>query len=199
MSTHPTPETDAAYYRRVLHDLIDRGVDLARRVHEQAIAAAPAAANRPDSDPTVAFDRIARTIRRTIALARHIAEHPAQGAVQSSKPAERTTARARVIRGVEDAIHRRRNDTDAQALHAEFAERLDDPEFEHDLDGRSIDDVIEEICRDLGVAAQGRAHSWKRRSPKDVAALRARAAQPPSAHIPGFHLIQGGRPKTKPS
>ncbi len=193
MST--TAEADAAYYLRVLHDLIDRGADLARRVHEAAMAATPTADNRPDSDPTVAFDRIARTVRRTIALARHIAEHPAH----AEKPAARTAARARVIRGVEDAIHRRRNDTDAQSLHAEFAERLDDPEFEHDLDGRSIDDVIEEICRDLGVAAQGRAYSWKRRTPKDIAALRARAAQPPGAHAAGLHLIQGGRPKAKPS
>ena len=186
----PTPAEDAAYYRQILHALIDQGAALARQIHERAAAAAPTPENRPEADPTVAFDRIARAVRRTIALARHIASDPA---LQAPTPAHRATARAQLIRGVEDAIHRQRRETDAQSLYAEFAERLEDPELDLDLQGRAIDDLIEEICRDLGVAVQGRSYVYKRRTPSDIAALRARAAAAP------LHLIQGGKPPAKPS
>ena len=190
----PTPADDAAYYRAVLHDLIDRGADLARRVHERATAATPTPENRPDADPTIAFDRIARAVRRTIALARHVAAAPDEGAPDPPRgPARRAAARARLIRGVEDAIHRKRRETDAEALHAEFAERLDDPELDLDLAGRPVDDVIEEICRDLGIAVQARSYIWKRRTPQDIAALRARAAAPPAPPGPALHLIPGGK------
>ncbi len=186
----PTPEQDAAYYRQVLHDLIDQGAALARQIHDRA-AAAPTPERQPEADPAIAFDRIARAVRRTIALARHIAANPAP---RPQNPAARTAARARLIRGVEDAIHRQRRETDAEPLYAELAERLQDPELELDLQGRPIDDLIEELCRDLGVAAQGRSYVYKRRTPTDVAALRARAAAPPA-----FHLIQGGKPPQPPA
>ncbi len=39
-----SPEDDDAYYRAILHDLIDRGADLARQLHERA-------AKEPESDP----------------------------------------------------------------------------------------------------------------------------------------------------
>ena len=183
-----TETPDDIYYRQILHDLIDRGADLARRLHESATAAAPTPENHPDADPTIAFDRIARAIRRTIALARHIAQPPAA----AKKPGpSRETARAQLIRGVEDAIHRKSHETDAEALYTEFAERLDRPELEFELDNRPIDEIIQEICRDLGVAQQARSYIWKRRTPEDVAALQAKANAPP------LHLIQGGRQDPK--
>ena len=190
----PTPQNDDAHYRSVLNTLINQGADLARRIHEHATAATPTLENRPDADPTVAFDRIARAVRRTIALARHIAADPAL-----QRPAQplRDTARAQLIRGVEDAIHRTRRPEnhghDTDPLYAEFAERLEDPELEFDLKGRSVDDVIEEICRDLGVAVQGRSYTWKRRTPTDIASLRERAAATPG-QAGTLQLFQGGKP-----
>ncbi len=169
-------EDDDAYYRAILHDLIDRGADLARQLHERA-------AKQPESDLTIPFDRIARTIRRTIALARHIATNPPK----TARPAiERTQAREKIIRGVEDAIAAKRGpptdtdtDTDTGILYNELHERLDDADFERDLHTRPIDDIIEELARDLGVAYQSRSYIWKRRTPADIATLRARAAIPP--------------------
>lgn len=64
---------DARYYRAILHELIDMAADIARQVHRQVIAQpqAPATgAPAPLPDPTIPFDRIARAIRRTVALAR---------------------------------------------------------------------------------------------------------------------------------
>jgi len=175
MNPTPTPpqsqpasqEDDDAYYRAILHDLIDRGADLARQLHERA-------AKQPESDLSIPFDRIARTIRRTIALARHIATNPPK---TRATTVERTQAREKIIRGVEDAIEARRaRATDTQILYNELHERLDDADFERDLRTRPIDDIIEELARDLGVAYQSRAYIWKRRTPADIATLRSRAA-----------------------
>ena len=206
MPANPSPTTpteDDAYYRAILNDLIDRGADLARLVHERAIAAA----EDSGADPTIAFDRISRAVRRTIALARHIAAGPASAGTSA---AHRAAARARLIRGVEDAIHRKagphtstgkdflsRPDpggepgSEAHALHAEFAERLEDPALEFDLEGRPVEEIIQEICQDLGIAMQGRSYIHKRRTPSDIAALRALAAGPP---LPALHLVHGGKP-----
>ena len=185
-----TPADDDAYYRAVLNGLVDQGARLARNIHDRATAATPTPENRPEADPTVAFDRAARAVRRCIALARHIAAGPA---LQRPAQPTRAHARAQLIRGVEDAIHRKRRETDAEILYAELAERLEDPELELDLQGRAVDDVIEEICRDLGVAVQGRSYIWKRRTPQDIATLRERAARSPG-QAAAFHLIQGGKP-----
>ena len=177
-----TPEEDDAYYRAVLLDLIDRGADLARRIHENATLAEATPENSLNIgsivDPTAAFDRITRAVRRTIALARNIAKGPAARQ-------ERTGARQKLIRGVEDAIHRKRRESDAESLHAELRERLEDPELEFDLHGRPTQEIIEEICRDLGIAVQpGGTDMWKRRTPQDISALRARAAQPHAPRPP---------------
>jgi hypothetical protein len=200
MSSHPTkpqtPEQDDAYYRAILQELIEGAAQLARQILQNATppvgwaqpiktqenpAPAPEAGPpAPETDPTVAYDRIARTIRRTIALARHIADNPA-GQPREPK-VNRAAARQKLIRGVEDAIdlkQRHQPKIDAEALYAELNERLLDPELEFDLQGRNVDDIIEEIARDLGIAQQGKAFVWKRRKPKDIAELRTRAAAPP--------------------
>ena len=67
---------------------------------------------------------------------------------------------------------------DTEPLYAELRERLEDPALELDLAHRSVDDLIEEISRDLGVAVQGRSWVWRRRTPEDIATLRHRAAAP---------------------
>jgi len=198
MNLTPTQaDQDTAYYRDILHTLIDQGAALAARIHATAMAA-----TTPDSavaDATIAFDRVARAVRRTIALARHIVVIPAAQPNSATRATNRTMARAQLIRGVEDAIHRKRCDTDVETLYAEFAERLEDPALEFDLAGCAIDDVIKEICRDLGVAQQGRSFVWKRRTPTDIASLRERAAAttataPSPDLVATLQLLQGGKP-----
>ena len=191
--SHPEPadlatqrDEDAQYYRQVLHELIEIGTDLARTLHRQATpapkaepSAEPAAA--PTPDPTIAFDRIARTLRRTIALARKLSDpappRPAQLRAEHTSE-RRLAARKQIIRAVEDTIQRRSNGAEAEALHAEFYERLDDPDLDDDLDQRPVAEIIKDICRDFGIEHFPGTHPWKRRTPQDVRDLYARAAQP---------------------
>ena len=68
--TEPTAQADDAHHlRSVLLELIDMGRDLARLVHQQAMATQnQAEPNRPAADFTIPFERIARSIRRAILL-----------------------------------------------------------------------------------------------------------------------------------
>jgi hypothetical protein len=148
-------------YRSLLHDVMDMAADIARAIHREATA--PHA--KPGPDIANAFDRVARIIRRCIALAQRL-----------DAPVRPEATRRAVIRAAEDAIHRHADPDEAGELHAELYERLDRPEFAEDLD-RPLEDVITEIIRDLGLAAiPGMNDPWKRRTPADIATLHARAA-----------------------
>ncbi len=116
----PDPDPHAAetqLYRQALHELIDIGADLARRLHAQATAQAaqqakakpmrlvteapPAPAPSPDAliNLAAAFDLNASAVRRCIMLAQSLDEPPKP----ASDPApDRTAARKRVLRAVED-------------------------------------------------------------------------------------------------
>ena len=179
------PQDDAAFYRGVLHELIDIGADLARMVHAQAQASAQAGANvrsgtetvQPAADlvpATIAFDRIARTIRRTIALARRLDEPVPAGAEAGRR---RSAARRQIIRAVEDTIQREAHGERGERLEAELSERLDGPDIDDDIGHRPVADIIADICADLGLGALPGLQAWKRRTPADIAALCARAAQ----------------------
>lgn len=208
---HQARADDAAYYKRVLHDLIDMGNDLARIVHDQAkrqagekAEAATAvlppipAANDRYPDLTVAFDRIARSVRRTILLAQKL-EEPAPN---HSPNRFRIAARKRILRTVEDTIKREAKTEDRPALRAELLDRLDAPDLEDDIDTIPIEDIITDICRDLHLTFKTEA--WSRRTPNDVEALRQTAASipptwttPPHPQQPGPQATKPTRPKTR--
>lgn len=156
LAPQPEPTEDDAYYRAMLHDLIADASYLAK--------SAAADEDLPLADRIDMHDRAARTIRRCIVLARHIAEHPARSA-----QSRRTAARKQVIRAIDDEIHAnaQRRATpeaaaDASALRAELCERLDAPEFDADLLDRPIPELITEMRRDLGLA--GSPATWPRRT-----------------------------------
>ena len=207
LTPHDTPGPQAADthapdphgYRDTLHTLIGFGTNVARLLHDQAVqqAAAPAPANNPAQPPpnrqpapppnpliaiAAAFDGASRNVRRCIALARSL-DRPAPNPSPT-----RTAARKRILRAVEDAIHRATDgpSTDSRAdadvlraeRQAELLDRLDSPDLDEDLTHRPIPDIIADLCRDLGLAAQP-GQPWPRRTPADIALLRARAASHP--------------------
>ncbi len=156
-------DEDAQYYRQVLHKFIAMGTDLAEAVHRQALAEPAAAAQsapqtQPEDEPAapspspsqaITFDCLARTVRRTIALARKLSE-PAREAPSPKLhlkecPNERRTDRA-----------------ETAALHAEpWAEPCERPEgadcdadedLDDDLDEQSLADLIASLRHDTGLA-----------------------------------------------
>ncbi len=195
------------HYRDVIDDLIDLGAGLARLLADQAhavaaadrVTEAPSAATPPNTTPqeatptnltatpaqppaqiaaiAAAFDRVARGVRRSILLARHIAATPVPTAADPA--GRRTVARGQIIRNVEDAIARTARGKDAGTLHAELLDRLDAPDLELALAHRPIADIVADICRDLGLDNCLGARPWKRRTPTDVERLVARAAAGP--------------------
>ena len=168
--TRPDPAEDPTpYYREILHDLIELGTEIARHTHRQALAAEGAEAG----DHTLAFDRVARTIRRTILLAQRIEDE--------APVRKQSAARRRIIRAVEDAIERTPKSTDKPILHNELQERLEAPEFADDITATPIAEIIADLCRDLGIAALPGTKPWMRRTPADIQLLHRRAT-PPQPH-----------------
>ncbi len=78
-------DADTAYYRAVLHELIEIGATLARTLPQQATQPpAPEAAPTPatTADLAAAYERLTRALRRTIALARALDQPAPHGAIR---------------------------------------------------------------------------------------------------------------------
>ena len=72
----------------------------------------------------------------------------------------------------------------AGALRAELSERMDDPDFDDDVANRPVGEIITDIVRDFGIAAQCGKGVWKRRTPSAIRVLNDRAAQPGRTRTP---------------
>jgi hypothetical protein len=158
---------DAQRHRQMLHELADMGMDIARALHRQATAepAAPeaqpttsAAAPAPNPAPeraitaSAAFDRIARTVRRTIALAHKLSEPDRAPGPSEHSGERRLAARQRAIAAKPYAQM-----TDAELLELDCPDDLDldDPDLDGDDEDLPPADTIAAIRRDLGLGLAG--------------------------------------------
>jgi hypothetical protein len=189
-SLHEQLGEDTLYCRRILRNLMDIGDELAAMVAEQARAQKDNPAEAQKS--VAAYNSVAQSVRRTVLL------HEKLGKPRKTR-ANRTAARKKIIRDVEDVIQDKAPDDEQETLHAELMERLDSPDIEDEITNRSIADVVTDICRDLGIAGLYDSHPWKRRMPHDIAILNARAArlygEAPSAELAALL----GAPPTPPA
>ena len=161
-------------HRRVLNEMIDVGAELTRLLLRQAAAQVEAAepVGLPLVDVAVAYERISRAVRRSVMLVQRLGEAPAADAQAGA----RVAARRRIIRDVEDRIQREVDGAEADGLRAELAERLDGPELEDEIGERPVDEIIADICRDLGLGRlMPGVQAYARRRPEDLAALGALA------------------------
>ena len=119
--------------------------------------------------------------------------------MHADAPASRTAVRSRVLRAVQDAIEQRaEDDGHAEHLVREAIERLDRPELVEQLQHRPAAELIEEIVRDLGVAASlPGVPPGMRRTPRDVAALAAWAAAPPGTPASELPLLRPPQPSAR--
>ena len=185
--TGPSPE-DTAFFRATLNELIAMGTDIARRLHrdltDQPTPDAPAPEN-PEAR-ALAFERVARAVRRTILLAQRLETAAPQRAAPapSRDPAQhRIQARTHLIRKVEAAIGAQAQDAvHAETLNAEFRDRLDAPDLEDDIYARPVQDIIDDILQDLGVHLYSDLALWPRRTAQDLRRIADLARSPP--HTP---------------
>ena len=164
----PSPAADAAERRTrhltVCQELIALGMTLARAAAEHALqdmAAPPPTQTIPTSaaacvadaearlrhhapDYGLTFARIARTVRQTVALEAHIAE----GRARAAAPADPRRVRLAAALHAATATH-----PDRAELRRDAAERLDWA-LDADPDAATpIDDMLQAISQDLGIAA----------------------------------------------
>jgi len=208
----PAEDPETEFHAAVLNELIGLGMDIAHRVHATIVEATtpspspgaspgaspgptPSTAAQPEPGPALhrpdpaalaalaaAFDGVARTMRRTVLLARHLRQRPAAAPGQARA---RELVRRDALRTLGDDLHRSRHpQPERDALQREFLERLDSPDTEADLLDQPTDHVISVIRRDLGLDPLAGSY-FLRRPPAEVAALHQLAARPPRRRAPG--------------
>jgi hypothetical protein len=176
---------------RLLRELADIGMEMARAVRAQAVtqaaerdvnAAAPVAAARfAGADLGLVFSRIARAVRQTLALEARLAEEGLKAraehaARRAGEARARAAQRKREVRNcVSDAIQVDAPPGDVEALLDELDERLGDPDYAGDFADRPIGELIASICRDLGITPD-----WGLWEDEDWA-IEAAAARPPGS------------------
>jgi hypothetical protein len=148
------PSEDRAERRfRALQELTEIGMDLAREVRRQVL---DPAAEAPGADLGLAFSRIARAVRQTVALEAKLdqdrqksqAEAASRLAVETRLRGIRRKTKVRDI--VERVIETEARESDAERLLDDLDERLEDAD-DTDFADRSVGELVAGICRDLGV------------------------------------------------
>ena len=171
------PDADARsrWQLRLLDELAEMGMDLARAVHRRGTALGEGGEDGvpPPADAGLAFSRVSRTVRLTLALGT---------CVQAAMDARRAEAAQPATAGPSEAVERlkqllarkfggsgdaryedvfadededegdEREAGEREAGLREFRERLVEVERDPDVSGRPVGEVIGRICRDLGVA-----------------------------------------------
>jgi hypothetical protein len=160
--THPSaepisadPSSDRAERRlRILQELAEIGMDLARAVRTRALAAKDPAAT---VDLGLSFSRIARAVRQTVALEARL-EQDRQAAAAERAERQARDAREQAykhkarIRGlVERAIDAEASGEAAEDLLGDLDERLEDADDLAGFAGRPVAEIVQHICRELDV------------------------------------------------
>jgi hypothetical protein len=150
----------------ILTELTDLCMGLARVTQAKAVAQAvapeePAKAGK--ADPVLAFTRVARAVRQTIALEAQLAEdHRTRGEKTETARKQRAAAardehRANQLDKVERVVEATldakagKDWRERERLEDEFRERLKDFDDYAHCGKRPIGEIIARICRDLGV------------------------------------------------
>jgi hypothetical protein len=141
---------------RILQELAEIGMELARAV--QAKALAPGVEAAVSLDLVLSFTRIARAVRQTIALEARL-ERDGRTAVSEGAQCRAREDRERrhdhktkVGRLVERAIDADASGEEADNLYADLHERLEDADDLAGFADRPVSEIVAHICRELGVA-----------------------------------------------
>ena len=119
------------------------------------VANAAMAASVPRTELlALAHDRLARSVRRSVALLRRIeAGWPRAGSARDRADDRAAMVRRQVARGVGEAIRHQADGETAERLFDELAERLDELDVA-ETGAMPVAEVIAKICRELGLVTQ---------------------------------------------
>lgn len=138
---------DDAFYAATLREMVAMGLEIGRIIHQQVIAQSlDSPHSQIDDQSSVSYDRVFRAVRRGIMLAKRL---------KDPEPVRKqAAARRQIARDVGNAIQSQaKSPKDAENLYAGLRDRLDTPDFEEDLENRPIQDIIDDIRKDLGLSA----------------------------------------------
>jgi hypothetical protein len=135
-------------------ELGELGMRLARAVTEQAVETAA----EPDRDLGLVFSRIARAVRQTIALEAKLADDRRKAEAETAEWRATETRRRAADRKtkvrllVERVLNAEAEESDAENLFYDLGERLETDYDDADFADRPIGELVQRICKDLGVA-----------------------------------------------
>jgi hypothetical protein len=154
---------------RMLQELAEIGMDLARAVRTQTLAPTPEAGAKPGlGNPDLVFARLARAVAQTLALqakleadCRKLMETSAAERAAERAEAERRAVNAqnkhrawqkeRVERVVEQTVRTKVQETRIPDYLRTMRMRFNDFDDYADSGKRSVGEIIARICRDLGL------------------------------------------------
>ena len=152
---------DAEQAARMLDRLAEMAMERAEAMHAASLAAIKAGDTAATKDLELSLDRIARGIRRTLALKLHFAqkrqEMAQKAAVHARDRAEEKTQRRRQVAravscsiGGDDSVGAEKG----EALLADLWERLvedEDIDAALALAGHPLEEIVIHLCRDMGI------------------------------------------------
>jgi hypothetical protein len=169
----------------MLTRLAEIGMEIAEEAGRQATGRAPAEGT-PMPDPALAYTRVARAVRMTIALQSRLMDGLA--ALDRGGKVTRAERRARLGRLVERACEAEPAEGDeAEHLRHEARERLAEADIDAEIDDLTFAEVVARICGDLGLSPE--------RTARIVAAAEeAGEASPAAVRPPGGPGLLPPRP-----
>ena len=96
------------------------------------------------------FGRVSRSVRMTVLLAERLDRGWARRSIADDRDA---MARRQIARGVADAIAREADGERAERLTESLADRMETLDVEAALGNRPVEEIVTEICRDIGLGA----------------------------------------------
>jgi len=139
----------------MLGRLAEAGLNIALAIEREATSPSPGPDEAPaghGSDPALAYARVSRAVRLTLALQSNLLKD--LRALDRGRFEVRRERRRKVERIVERVIRAEHDgmDGEAERLADEASERLEYDDIYGDLADRPVSEVVAEVCRDLGLS-----------------------------------------------
>jgi len=137
----------------VLGRLAEAGLNIALAIEGRATAAADEAAPPVLDDIALAYDRVARAVRRTIALQSeriaHLESPDTPSPARNEAATERKATVGHIVRRLANKQHRPEF---TDRIGREARDWLDDENIYGDILAHPVSEIIDWICRDLGLS-----------------------------------------------